>query len=503
MLTSVWTVLLSASMSLAPSICTTEPPEASGGKDASVAAAAPAAQTSSRWSGTIELPGGQKLAFNVDLSNGSGTIDIPMQGAKGLKLEEVTTTDRELKFTLTPPGASDQARAKFAATIAEDGQSATGTLSQVGMEFPVTMKRLADGESAADESLKRPQTPKEPFPYKGEEVSYTNTIDGTQLGGTLTIPDGAGPHPAVIMITGSGPQDRDEALMGHRPFWVIADHFSRAGVAVLRVDDRGVGASTGSIRTSTSEDFAGDVLAGVEFLKTRTDIDPKHIGLVGHSEGGLIAPIVAAKSSDVAFIVLMAGTGMSGADLLPIQERLIYQASGLSEEAATMQANRTIAIYDLLKSDASDESVIAKAREIGELELADQFKDKPVDEAARRQAEAMVEAQAAEIASPWFRYFIKYEPATSLRKVHCPVLAINGSLDLQVPPRENLPRIEQALKEGGNTDITIVELEGLNHLFQTATTGGPDEYAVIEETISPKALETMTTWIRKRAGLDR
>lgn len=499
MLTSVWTVLLSAS--LASSISIAEPPTVPTGKDTPAPAAAPSAQTSSRWSGTIELPGGQKLAFSVDLSSDSGTIDIPMQGAKGLKLEEVATSDKALKFTLAPPGASDKARAKFAVTIADDGQTASGTLSQVGMEFPVAMKRLGEGESA-DDSLKRPQTPKEPFPYKQEEVSYTNTIDGTQLGGTLTIPDSTGPHPAVIMITGSGPQDRDEALMGHRPFWVIADHFSRAGIAVLRVDDRGVGASTGSIRTSTSEDFAGDVLAGVEFLKTRTDIDPKHIGLVGHSEGGLIAPIVAAKSSDVAFVVMMAGTGISGAELMPIQARLIYTASGMSEEAATIQANRTIAIYDLLKNNASDEEVITKVREIAELELADQFKDKPVDDAARRQAEAVVESQATELASPWFRYFIKYEPATSLRKVHCPVLAINGSLDLQVPPKENLPRIEQALKEGGNTDVTVVELEGLNHLFQTATTGGPDEYATIEETISPKALDTMTAWIRKRAGLD-
>src|SRR5258706_3507588 len=263
------------------------------------------------WTGTVELPATMKLDFSVELGKDSGTISIPLQGVKDLPLAGVSVTDKELKFSIQEAGAVWELK------VSDDGKSATGVLKQ-GAEFKTTMKRLAPGESASKE-LKRPQEPKPPFPYETLEVSFENKPAGATLAGTLTLPKGSGPFPCVVMVTGSGPQDRDEALLGHRPFLGIADHLTRHGIAALRYHDRGVAKSTGTFATATSDDFAEDALAAIAFLKTRKEGDAKKLGIAGHSEGGLIAPICAAKSKDVAFIVLLAGTGISGAELLPIQ----------------------------------------------------------------------------------------------------------------------------------------------------------------------------------------
>ena len=268
-------------------------------------------------------------------------------------------------------------------------------------------------------------------------MTYTNEPGKTTLAGELTIPEGSGPFPAVILISGSGAQDRDETLMGHKPFFVLADALSRRGIAVLRVDDRGVGGSTGSTMQATMEDSAGDVIAGLEFLKGRREIDKTKLGLIGHSEGGVIAPIVATKSMDVAFIVLMAGTGLPGDQIITLQTRLIAKSTGANDD---------------------------------------------------------------EIKSPWLQYFLRHDPRPVLEKVKCPVLALVGEKDLQVPPKENLAAIETALKQGGNTVSTVKELPGLNHLFQNAKTGGIGEYSEIEETIAPSALTLIGDWIAERTG---
>ncbi|MBC7772660.1 MAG: alpha/beta fold hydrolase, partial [Pyrinomonadaceae bacterium] len=416
------------------------------------------------WVGAVELPGGMKLEFSVALKKDAGTISIPMQGAKDLPLSDVSVTEKELKFSIKMAGAA------WEMSVAEDGKTATGVLKQGG-EFKTTLKRLAAGESAVKE-LKRPQEPKGPFPYETVEVSFENKAAGLTLGGTLSMPkEGKRPYPCVVMVTGSGPQDRDESLMGHRPFLVVADHFTRHGIAVLRYDDRGVGKSTGRFEGATTDEFAEDALAGIEFLKTRNEVDAKRIGIVGHSEGGLIAPICAARSKDVAFIVLLAGTGMSGAELLPIQSKLISMAMGTPADEAELQARESAEIFAIVVSGKSDAEVkdMIRVATIRQLQSDAKTKDLPEDK-LNEKADQIVKEGAAQLLAPWFKRFLEMDPRENLKKVTCPVLAVNGEKDLQVPPRENLSRIEKALKDAGNKDVTIMEFPGLNHLFQTCKT---------------------------------
>jgi pimeloyl-ACP methyl ester carboxylesterase len=375
----------------------------------------------------------------------------------------------------------------FDGTLNKEGTEIKGDFKQGPASFPLTLKR-----STTPIVMRRPQEPKKPYPYDEEEVSYENKRDGVKLAGTLTLPRGKAPFPAVLLITGSGPQDRNESLLGHKPFLVLADHLTRAGVAVLRVDDRGVGGSTGSINRSTSENFAADALAGVEFLKSRKELDPKQIGLIGHSEGGLIAPMAAAQSADVAFIVLMAGTGLTGEEILYLQAALIAKAGGATDAAVAQNRAVQEAMFKVLKEEK--DNAAAEKRMLDDFakrrEAASEAEKKDFNEQA-------FQAQVRQVATPWFRYFLTFDPRPALRKVKCPVLAVNGEKDLQVPPDENLKEIEAALKAAGNRDVTIAKLSGLNHLFQTCKTGAPSEYAQIEETTSPVALKTISDWIAK------
>jgi len=338
----------------------------------------------------------------------------------------------------------------------------------------------------------RPQEPKKPYPYIERQVEYTNLKAGVKLVGTLTLPSDKGPFPAVLLITGSGPKDRNETVFGHRPFLVLADYLTRQGIAVLRVDDRGVGESTGDFSQATSEDFASDVLAGREYLKTRKEINPEQIGLIGHSEGGLIAPMVAVKSPDVAFIVLMAGTGLTGEEILYLQGALISRAMGVSEEDIAKNRQFNEKIFSLIKEEKDEKTIEEKLRQMF---MADWAELNEEEKKAIGDPEVYLKAQLQSLLSPWLKFFLTYDPKPTLSKVKCPVLAINGEKDLQVPPKENLSAIEEALVAGGNKNFTVEELPGLNHLFQTAQTGVPSEYAKIEETISPIALKIIGDWI--------
>jgi uncharacterized protein len=338
-------------------------------------------------------------------------------------------------------------------------------------------------------ALNRPQEPKKPYPYDEEEVAYENKRDGVKLAGTLTFPRGKGPFPAVLLITGSGPQDRDESLLGHKPFLVLADYLTRQGIAVLRVDDRGVGGSTGSVPNSTTENFAADVMAGVEFLRARKEIDPKQIGLIGHSEGGLIAPMVAAQNGDVAFIVLMAGAGLTGEEILYMQGAMIMKASGASAGQLAKQRATQESMFKILKEEKDPAAAEKRLRE----EMS-----KSLTEEEKKKSEQTIAAHIKLANTPWFRYYLTLDPRPALRKVKCPVLALNGENDLQVSANENLREIGAALKAGGNNDVTIARLPKLNHLFQTSETGSPNEYIKIEETIAPVALKTIGDWILKR-----
>jgi uncharacterized protein len=438
------------------------------------------------WIGTLAAGGSNlRLAFHVTrTADGAlaATMDSLDQGAIGLKIETVTVTGDVVRFELKAPPASFEGR------LSADRSQIDGTWMQGGGSLPLVLRR---GKA---ERQKRPQEPSRPYPYNDEEVTYLNKAAGVTLAGTLTLPRTTSPVPAVILITGSGPEDRDETVFGHKPFFVLADHLTRSGIAVLRVDDRGVGGSSGKSDDATSDDFAGDVLAGVEYLKTRRELDPTRIGLVGHSEGGLIAPIAASRSSSVAFIVLMAGPGLPGDEILYLQGTAIAKASGATDAQAAKNRALQERIFTILKTEKDPAAASATLKQLGDEIVA------TVPEPQREAAGAAVRAQIDLVSTPWFRYFLTYDPRPALSKVKVPVLAISGELDLQVPYQQNLDAIGAALKAGGNTNVTLVHLPGLNHLFQTATTGSPAEYTGIAETMAPVALKAIADWIVKVAG---
>lgn len=439
------------------------------------------------WEGTLDV-GAAKLRLVLKVAKAAdgaltAKADSPDQGASDLPVDVVTFKDGALHFEMK------RLLVSYDGTASKDGSEIAGAFKQGGATFPLTLKRAAKSVAA-----NRPQEPKKPYPYNEEEVSYENKREGVELAGTLTLPRATAPFPAVILITGSGAQNRNEELLGHKPFLVLSDYLTRQGIAVLRVDDRGVGGSTGSVPNSTSENFAADVLAGIEFLKARKDINAKQIGLIGHSEGGLIAPMVAAQSGDVAFIVMMAGPGLTGEEILYLQGALIAKANGADKATLAKQRAQQERTYSLLKKEKDNAVVEKTLREELDKQLA------AMTEEERKKAgepEKTFSAQMKQITSPWFRYFLTYDPRVALAKVKCPVLALNGENDLQVPVNENLREIEAALKTSGNKDVTIARLPKLNHLFQTSETGSPSEYSKIEETIAPVALKTMGDWILK------
>lgn len=285
------------------------------------------------------------------------------------------------------------------------------------------------------------------------------------------------------MITGSGPQDRDESLMGHKPFWVIADYLTRRGIAVLRIDDRGMGKSTGNSTRTTISEMADDVLVGIAYLKGRKEIDAKRIGVIGHSEGGIVGPLAASRSADISFVVMLAGTGVTGEQVLYLQSELVIRASGGGDAAVAQNRKLQEMMFSVLrqeKDDKDDEVILERLRAgLG----------KPADRTANQAFE--------QILAPEMRSFIFHDPSEALRRLKVPVLAMNGSRDVQVPPQQNLPAIITALTAGGNPDIAAIELPGLNHLFQRCKTCAPSEYGDLEETFSDGALEILGNWLAR------
>ncbi|WP_420127512.1 alpha/beta hydrolase family protein [Longimicrobium sp.] len=407
----------------------------------------------------------------------------------------------------------DQDGSAFPATVEVHGDSAFFEAAMIGARYraervgrdtlrgqwlqgagalPLTMVRGADVGMV----VRRPQLPRPPFPYREEPVTV-QSVPGVTLAGTLTLPPGAGPHPAVLLVSGSGPQDRDETLLGHKPFLVLADYLARRGIAVLRLDDRGVGASTGAFAAATSDDFARDAQAAVRWLRARADVADDRVGIVGHSEGGLIAPLVASRTPEVGFIVMLAGPGTPSAELLMAQGALISRAGGESGQ----EIERTVALQrELFTAIATEADSAALHARLTDRVRRYQASLTPEERARPDASDATLEAAVNQLISPWYRWFLRYDPAPALRATRVPVLALNGSLDLQVPADENLAAIRRALQAGGNRDVTVEKLPGLNHLFQTARTGAPSEYAEIEETFSPAALQRIGDWIVQRFG---
>jgi pimeloyl-ACP methyl ester carboxylesterase len=442
------------------------------------ACSAPAADTApdltGDWHGSINAPG-TPLQIGVHLAGNTGTVDLPAQGLRTLALKDLRVDGRAVTFHLpdVPGGAA------FDGTVTEDG-TITGNYSQGGQNAPFTLTR------GALPTVGRPQEPKAPFPYRTEDVTYPS--GGLTMAGTLTLPEGSGPFPAVVLITGSGAQDRDETIAGHKPFLLLADTLTRAGYAVLRVDDRGVGGSTGDLQQASYDDLTGDVLAGLAFLKGRAEIDPAKIGLFGHSEGGSLAPLVAqrAGAGGVAFVLLMATPAVAGEEVLVLQNRLLFQQAGAPPEQVQAQIDYVRTLSRLLRAEDYD-----AAKQLSRDRIAQQSSALPEDQ---RPTAEQIEAQLP--ATPAYRAVLTYDPVPALRALQVPVLAFYGGKDLQVRSTQSEPALRTLL--AGNPDVTIRTFPELNHLMQPATTGSLSEYPTIETTISPEVLDLVTSWMRER-----
>ncbi len=439
---------------------------------------------SGKWVGLLKVQGIQlRLVLNISKSDSiyTATMDSPDQGANGLPVSKVNLIDSTFIFELA------NAKIKYIGILQAD--SISGTFMQGPLEVPLAFKKTT-------EEIKgqiRPQEPKPPFPYRTEDVKFLNRKENFYLSGTLTTPDSVGKYPAVILISGSGPQNRDEELMGHKPFLVISDFLTRNGFVVLRFDDRGIAKSEGDFSKATSADFANDVESAFNYLCTRQEVDFKHIGLMGHSEGGIIAPMVAAKNKNLAFIVLLAGTGVPGDQIMLEQQKLIGRATGMNEKdiEKTWEINENI--FSIIKKYKDQNELYAKLKSY----LSQAIKDFPKENNPKSMNdEEIIDKTIEQMANPWMLHFIRFDPKTALKKVKCPVLAVNGEKDLQVSPEQNLGTIKQILNRAGNKKVTIREFEGLNHLFQHCTTGSPFEYSNIEETFSEEVLKYIDNWIK-------
>lgn len=434
------------------------------------------------WVGALAV-GGRGLALTLHIKGGQGgpvaTLDSPDQGAFGIPITSLARAADRVSFKIASIGAT------FAGTLTRGGDILGGVFTQGGEDFPLTLARKPAGSAAV--KLSRPQEEAiaaTPPPYRIESASFANpSAPDVRLSGTLTVPKGPGPFPAVLLIAGSGRNDRDEDVFGHKVFLVLADHLTRHGLAVLRYDKRGVGLSTGAYKEATTLDFASDAEAAFAWLRTKPEIDRARVGLIGHSEGGAIAPMVAAGNRDVAFVVLMAGPGVSGQVLLPEQGRLISLTMG----EPTAKVSQTYAmekrVFGAVVRAKDGPTAQASARAI-------------MESAEERASTAEIEQMADSVGRPWVRWFLSHDPLPPLRRLRVPILVLNGGKDLQVPPQVDLPPIHAAL--AANRRATIIEMPGLNHLFQRAATGSPAEYARIDETLSPDLLLTVDDWIGKR-----
>jgi pimeloyl-ACP methyl ester carboxylesterase len=438
------------------------------------------------WQGALEAKG-MRVRLQLHISHDDkkqlvAALDNIDQGVAGLPAAKVSQKEDAIHIEIPAIEGS------YDGTISATKNSITGTWSQPGESHKLDFKR-------SDQVLEllRPQTPVKPYPYREEEVSFINAKGNLTLAGTLTIPPGAGPFPAAILLAGSGPHDRDETIAGHRPFLVLADALSRKGIAVLRYDKRGNGKSTGDYATATTEDFAADASAAIDFLKSRKNIDAAKIGLIGHSEGGLIAPMIVASNEpehkDISWIVLLAGPALNGEDTLLLQSELIARNAGLGEAQISDSLQFDREAYTIVREEKDSSAIESKVEDL-------------VSSSGMTDAmpPAALKTQIRLLSSPWFRFFLDYDPVPALQRTTCPVLALNGEKDLQVPAAQNLTAMKKALEAAGNKDFQTVELPGLNHLFQHCDSGSPSDYGAIEETFSPEALTQITDWIQKHTS---
>jgi hypothetical protein len=438
------------------------------------------------WAGKLSFQGQSlRMVFHIEQVEDGGykaSIDSPDQGAYGLNVQQCEVDSNKLVLRLPNLMATFEGIMVHPDTI-------IGTWKQAGLVFDLLLLRQKNKESRPG----RPQEPVGELPYRIKEVSIYQTSGGFNLAATITIPPGDGPFPAAVLISGSGPQNRDEEIMGHKPFLVLADFLARNGIMTLRYDDRGTAGSGGDFAASTTYDFSNDAEAAWSFLRSQPETNAHLCGMIGHSEGGMIAPIVAARNPVIGFLVLMAAPGTPTDMLLLKQARLISEAQGASEKEIRLTEKSNKEIFRVLKYEENETTARKLVRQTL-IALSDSLTPdgSQLEESMQQQLLLSVD----QLFSPWFLNFIRFDPAIYLKQVKCPVLAINGSKDRQVPAAENLDGIEKNLKAAGNDNTKIVLFDGLNHLFQTAETGSPAEYATIEETLAPQVMQTISDWIQ-------
>lgn len=425
------------------------------------------------WNGTLEVGGTTlQIVFHLQTESDSltATMDSPDQGATGIPVSRVRASGDSLHLSVSAIGG------RFDGAIGPDAERIEGSWTQGGRSFPLTLER----GGADTTEVRRPQTPSPPYPYDTTGVRFRNEADDVTLAGTLTVPEGEGPHPAVVLVSGSGPQTRNSEVFGHALFHVVADYLTRQGIAVLRYDERGVGASTGTYESATTEDLARDVEAAVEALAVRHEIDAHQIGLYGHSEGGAIAPMVATRSDRVAFLVLLAPPGVPGRALLPEQAARIREAGGASPAAVDSARSLQRRLVEALAEAPDSSAAAARVQKLLEKQGV---------------SGEQAEAQVGQLTSPWLRFFLTHDPQPVLQKVDVPTLVLFGEHDLQVPPDQNRPPVADALRAAGRDEVTVRTVSGVNHLFQPSDTGLPSEYQSIETTMAPKVLKQIAGWL--------
>lgn len=441
------------------------------------------------WEGKMNVGVELRVYFQISQDSSKNfiaTMEVPDQGLKNIKASTLQFKGDSVYLEIS------QFQAKYAGKMINDS-FISGVLQQ-GPPLPLNLRRV---QGIAE--IKRAQTPVPPFPYNSEDLVYYNRDKSIAYGATITIPKGKGPFPAVLLLTGSGQQNRDEEIMGHKPFAVIADHLTRNGFIVLRVDDRGMGKTTGDVMSATTRDFANDAIVSLDYLKSRKEVNKSKLGLIGHSEGGMIAQMIGAERNDIDFIVMIAAPGEPTLKVMHDQNEAVLRKMGMGKA----YVDAYLVLYDnILKAVLSSTSATAKdsVRAVVDKWMAGTPANIVIattgirDEASKTN---FINQFAGQVGSPWFRYFLSYVPQVYLKKITAKVLAVNGSQDVQVLAASNLKAIETALQSGKVKVYDVVELKGLNHLFQECKTCSTMEYGQLQQTISPAFLDAITGWMKK------
>ena len=437
------------------------------------------AQVAGYWRGELKTPG-MALTLGLEFTQPGEPLrvflDSPDQGVEGIPATDLSYHEGRLTILF------ESLAAELRLTL--ESESLPGVWIQAGREMPIEFSRAGRPEPPA-----RPQTPEPPFPYDVHAVRFPSMTGDFELAGTLLVPE-ITPGAAVVLVTGSGPQDRDESIAGHRPFQVLADSLARKGIAVLRYDDRGVGESGGDHGTASLSDFIDDAAAAVRALRANLGIREIAIGMIGHSEGGMIAPSVANREQ-LDFIVLLAAPGIPISDLLPLQQRLILEAGKADTDSIVQSIDTTRELLRIIEDEPDDAEARRKIRAL----FARRIRETVGPEMNAEQIDLAADEAIQKTINPWFRELITVDPLAEMRRIQARVLALYGELDLQVPPSRNAAPVRQALSHLPPSSFSVETLPGLNHLFQPAQSGHPSEYAQIETTISTIALQRIGDWI--------